>query len=92
MYSPTYGADMATVDFNDSTGNYELIDHGAVVSTHTTAKAAKSAGKRYGRKKDQPVSYLGPRMDDAIWIYSPDERIEAERGGKTNRGGLFGLF
>lgn len=85
---------MATVDYNDATGNYELIDHGRVVSTHKTAETAKRAGKRYGRQHSQPVSYKGPRMNTTEWIYRPsaDDRSGNRHSGGGRHGGFLGLF
>ena len=83
---------MATVVYNDRSDRYEVIDHGRVVSTHTTANAAKNAGRRYGKQNHQPVSYRGPNMTTATWIYSPAQDRDPGAKPAGSRGFLGSLF
>lgn len=84
---------MASVTYNDQEEMYELVDHGRLVSRHRTASTAREAGIKYGRKHNQAVSYRGPGMNSAKWIYSPDDgsplKTSSGSGGRSS-GGLFG--
>ena len=84
---------MPTVVYDHQTERYQVLSRGTIESQHRTASAAKRAGKRLGKKFGEPVSYQGPRMDNAEWIYrpSPEEQFGNGDGGNDN-GGFLGLF
>lgn len=60
--------DMVTVTWNKWEEQYNVMRRGTVHSRHNTSSAAKRAGRRLGRKYDEPVSYQGPRMNTAKFL------------------------
>lgn len=72
---------MVGVVYQDETGTYEIWSGGALLAEKTTAQAAKREGKKQGRKRNERVSYKGPRMHDSRIIWKPSNQDDVDRTG-----------